>query len=418
MSSSTLEFDLSKKIPYLLDGEPFFTMISRRVSKRTNYNVPTLGVRLDPRGNYILEYNPKYLAQYADQLNILRALVFHEFYHIILFHLADRAPWHGLDDEEKIAMMIEKKERWNFATDLAINSHLKALHGGNWLVPGETMFQNFPKFMTSEWYYEYLPELPKQQCGNGNAQGGRGHGMGEDCHPWADPEEVKRMIESGEMPEASYVQNATKSMIREAALEAGKKNWGTVHAEMQEYILSIIGMGKVNWQAIIRNFVTGVVRGIPRSTVRKVNRRIPHVLPWGRSIRREAMIAVSVDQSGSVSDELLEEFFAEIKSLSKLATIVVVPFDSEVFEDCVFTWSKKTTNAAKSRIERVGCGGTSFQAPTQYVNERKKFDGHIVLTDMYAPKPEVSRCRRIWCVPAETAKNPYFETTEMVVGIE
>ena len=41
------------------------------------------------------------------------------------------------------------------------------------------------------------------------------------------------------------------------------------------------------------------------------------------------------------------------------------------------------------------CGGTDFDAPTDYVNKRS-FDGHIIVTDMFAPKPKRSNCQRMW----------------------
>jgi len=75
-------------------------------------------------------------------------------------------------------------------------------------------------------------------------------------------------------------------------------------------------------------------------------------------------------------------------------------------------WSK----GRSFKQERVLTGGTCFEAPTAYVNERD-FDGHIILTDMYAPKPKPSRCQRMWLTTPSCAKNPYFKTNERVVAI-
>ena len=55
----------------------------------------------------------------------------------------------------------------------------------------------------------------------------------------------------------------------------------------------------------------------------------------------------------------------------------------------------------KHTFERVLCGGTNFDAPTEYVNQRD-FDGHIVLTDMEAPKPKPSKCQRMWATTHNT----------------
>ena len=89
------------------------------------------------------------------------------------------------------------------------------------------------------------------------------------------------------------------------------------------------------------------------------------------------------------------------------------PKHSEVFEDKVYVWKR----GEKRRKERVLCGGTCFDAPTRYVNENS-FDGHIVLTDMMAPKPISSNCQRMWMTTKAHADRPYFQTNERVIAID
>ena len=127
---------------------------------------------------------------------------------------------------------------------------------------------------------------------------------------------------------------------------------------------------------------------------------------------RLANIAISIDQSGSVGDEMLAAFFTELNELASLATFTVVPFDTEVNEKMVYVWKK----GQRKTWERVMCGGTDFNAPTRYVNEND-FDGHIVLTDMCAPKPIASKCKRMWMTTKENFDSPYFRTNEIVVAI-
>jgi predicted metal-dependent peptidase len=130
-------------------------------------------------------------------------------------------------------------------------------------------------------------------------------------------------------------------------------------------------------------------------------------------VRRQARIAISIDQSGSVDDKMLSTFFSELSGLAKLAEFTVVPFDTRVDEDKVFVW-KKGKNV---KAERVLNGGTDFNAPTEYVNEHG-FDGHIVLTDLEAPKPVPSKCQRMWMTTPEHARRPYFTTNEKVIAVE
>ena len=126
-----------------------------------------------------------------------------------------------------------------------------------------------------------------------------------------------------------------------------------------------------------------------------------------------ANIAVSIDQSGSVSDEMLASFYGELNKLSEVATFTVVPFDTRVAEDKVFVWKK----GEKRKRERVMYGGTCFNAPTEYVN-KGTYDGHIVLTDMCAPKPKRSTCPRMWMTDQQNGRNPYFKTNERVVIVD
>jgi hypothetical protein len=90
-----------------------------------------------------------------------------------------------------------------------------------------------------------------------------------------------------------------------------------------------------------------------------------------------------------------------------------VPFDTEVDESKVYVWKK----GKRKVMERVLCGGTNFDAPTRYVNG-KGFDGHIILTDLEAPRPIPSKCQRMWLTTPECKDRAYFQTNERVIAID
>ena len=123
----------------------------------------------------------------------------------------------------------------------------------------------------------------------------------------------------------------------------------------------------------------------------------------GSKVKREAKIAVCIDQSGSVDDTMLVKFYAELNKLCDLVSFDIIPFDTKVGEKWVYTWKK----GQKRAWERVMWGGTCFDAPTEWVNS-KKYDAMIVLTDMMAPKPKRSNCKRLWMTTAEYAARPWF----------
>jgi predicted metal-dependent peptidase len=146
--------------------------------------------------------------------------------------------------------------------------------------------------------------------------------------------------------------------------------------------------------------------------MRKINRRFPYIHA-GRKVNRVANIAISIDQSGSVSDEELNAFFNELNKLATLATFTVIPFDYNVAEDKVYVWKK----GDKRKWSRVLHGGTNFNAPTKWVNDRG-FDGHIVLTDLQAEKPISSHCRRMWMASKYNVDHMPFKTNERVIAID
>ena len=171
--------------------------------------------------------------------------------------------------------------------------------------------------------------------------------------------------------------------------------------------------GTVDWKAVLRMFIGQAQRSTKQNTVKRINRRYPYIHP-GRKTNHTAHIAISIDQSGSVSDELLSLFYAELDNLAKLASFTIIPFDTRVGEDKVYMWKK----GERRNHERVMYGGTDFDAPTKYVNEHPEFDGHIVLTDMQAPVPKPSRVRRMWMTDMEGYENPYFKTNERVIPVK
>ena len=205
-----------------------------------------------------------------------------------------------------------------------------------------------------------------------------------------------------------------KQGMKEAAQEASKSpnGWGSIGGDLKKEIIKRLE-SKVDWRKVLRYFIKTSQRANKSSTVRRINRRYAYIHP-GKKIKRQAKIAIAIDQSGSVSDEMLQQFFGELNKLSKLAAFTVVPFDTRVDEKLVYEWKKGKSHSA----ERVMCGGTCFDAPTEYVNKRGDFDGVIILTDMEAPKPVACRAQRMWMTNEQGANRPYFQTRERVIAID
>ena len=399
-------FNLNMHTARLLMREPFFAALSRRIDKIASTAIPTAGVRVNPdTAQFELMYNPEFFESLSE--THMQGILKHEFYHLIFEHVTSRKPADGLKRIDNIAM------------DLAINSHIAnelpsesdpgpAINGEPMqaCIPGEAMFKDLPPYKTYEWYLEALKKMRDEQNEDGD-----GEGSGD---PFGDMDSLDSHEGFGESDGTTQeiASERLKDAVKKAAEEAEKaRNWGTVSSSMRQDILDRI-QTKIDWRKVLRYFVKTSQRADKRSTPRRLNKRYPRMHP-GKRVRRQAKIAISIDQSGSVDDQMLAAFFSELNKLAEIAEFTVVPFDTVVAEDKVYTWKK----GQSKKTERVLTGGTCFNAPTKYVNERD-FDGHIVLTDLMAPKPVASRCQRMWMTTANYAARPYFSTNERIIAID
>ena len=402
--------------------EPFFASLSRRVNKVASTILPTAGVRVNPdTAQFEMLYNPEFFNKLDDAAR--KDVLKHEFYHLVFEHVTSRKP-EGV-----------KPLTWNFATDLAINSHLHNLPEGC-LKPGHGPFEDFASGLSAEAYLSLLLKKQDEQDDSGTDEGegspgaggegesesegagGEGESEGEgggegsgmptdgqfDSHEgWGEADSTTEEI----------AKERLKEYIKKAAGEANQSScgWGSVPADCRRDIIERMTT-RVDWKKVLRYFVKTSTRANKRNTVKRLNKRYAYVHA-GNKVTRRANIAISIDQSGSVTDEMLVAFFSELNKLAKLASFTVIPFDTRVEPALVYEWKKDQNH----KTERVMRGGTCFNAPTEYVNKRG-FDGHIVLTDLMAPKPKASKCQRMWMTTKHYASHPYFKTNERILAID
>ncbi len=404
-----MSFDLKLHAYRLLMDEPFFAALSRKIEKRADRSIPTAGVRVCPEtAQFEMYYNPEFFESLPEEQ--VRGVLKHEFYHLIFEHVTSRKP-------EGVNFKV-----WNICADLAINSHLVGELPEMACMPGVGPFEDLPLGMSAEWYLANFPERPENEDSeSGDGEGGEGEpgdgqpgqggepGSFDDHSGWDD---------AGQSPEQQAANQMAKERLKQAMKDAAQeasqsaKGWGSMSGEVKKDILKRLE-SKVDWRKVLRYFIKTSQRASRRSSVKRINKRYAYIHP-GKKVQRQAKIAIAIDQSGSVDDEMLSAFFGELNGLAKFAEFTVVPFDTEVAEDKVYVWKKGQNKAA----ERVSCGGTCFDAPTEYVNKRGDFDGVIILTDMEAPKPKACKAQRMWMTDERGASRPYFKTNEKVIQID
>jgi predicted metal-dependent peptidase len=407
------KYDFEKTLSKFSIDEPFYGNISANINKFKTEELETAGVSVQ-NGKMILYYNEEFFNNLTWQER--QGLLIHEFLHIIFNHTTSRA---------KISN--GKLDRaWNFATDFAINSLIdeKRLPPGG-LIPGKwteipeeykhfysektlneiNQFRDFvislPKAESADWYYEQINKNRDvfESLLNGNIIG-----TADNHDGWSS--------EGTSSEEKEFIENNIRRIIQDSAEMCNRSNhWGSVSNEMQLKIFESI-KATVDWKDLLKNFIGNSCTIEYSSTLKRINKRYPYIHP-GRKRKRMARIAICIDQSGSVEDESLAMFFSELGNLSEHTEFIVIPFDSKVIEDKIFTWNK----GEKLIPDRVARGGTNFNVPTTWINENySKFDAAIFMTDGFCSKPSFCKVPRCWVICPSGSLN--FETDEITIKME
>jgi len=396
------KYDLDMRIYKLLQDEPFFAILSRQLNKVASNSVPTAGIRFNKQDAcYELIYNPRFLAGEVKDLPINgfeqeKWVLKHELYHASLGHCTGRTlP----DYDRKLA---------NCAMDLAINSlpNMRP-EAPDWvLMPGrgDFKFLEGADEMASEWYAN---EIKRKQENNPDKDMSGGEGQFDDHEDFKPDDGGNGEDSAGKQIADKRLADAVAKAAQECDYGDGKggqpKGWGSVTSQTKKAIkkFSKSQRSKLDPKKVLASFIKASVAADKKTSVTKRNRRLPGK-KFGRRTEHRADIAISIDQSGSVSDALLSKVFEWLGELAKFSSFTVIPFDHDVFEEKIYVWKKGDKRAR----ERVLHGGTCFDAPTKYVN-KGNFDGHIIITDMMAPPPVRSNCQRMWITDRYGAESTY-----------
>lgn len=254
----------------------------------------------------------------------------------------------------------------NIAADCAINGGIKNLPEGGIhprlfdLTDGNTM----------EWYLKELKDNEKMK----DLTNFDGHSI------WGESTDGKDIL---------------KEKIRQAVNEAAKraKQAGKLTYD-QELLVSKLNKSTVNWKEQLSKFAARSIECKADSSKKKRNRRYGIMYP-GEVKTEELSLGVAVDTSGSVSNESLRQFMAEINKMAKYAKIHVVEADSEIKNSYIY--NPKKTYSVKGR------GGTAYQPAFDFFNKEPGIDAVIYFGDMD-------------CFDTEAIKKPKYPVLWAIVG--
>lgn len=438
---------------FLLGSTGFFASLVRNMDKVCTRSIPTLGVafRRD-LDRFVLYWNPDFVKKIEVEGNAkldglgdtqMRNVLVHEVMHVALKHCTVRRR--------------EPHFLWNIATDLAINSMIvgqdkhsdgySALPDGG-LIPGKRLIKSdgnpyirgvdddmavdlaqaveqLPPNLLSETYFESLMEAFRDQIkemeekakafrdalkkaleeamkggGAGKQPGQKGSEPGEGSCPGPLDDHELWDDNGGSGGETSdddreYTEQRVRDLLRRATVcaEQSSDGWGSVPMRVRQMIKAYLG-GEVDWRKLLRQWVNGRIRAEASRSIRRIDRRYPLIHP-GQKRNHRPLLLVAKDQSGSVSDEAIALFFAELDALSRDTDFDMVDFDTECGE--VTRWNR----GSRPEPTRTRSGGTDFNAPmrlTQKPENAGRWDGILYFTDGECSKPDAASVPRVWII--------------------
>lgn len=309
---------------------------------------------------------------YFDRIPVELAaeIIKHEAQHITHFHIL-RAPEKIVKDEllQKVA---------NFAMDAAINQYNKVLPYGEAI--GEK-FIDFRKYegalpdMEWEYYYKYILEnveitkVTAAGCLSGS------HDLwGKDTGTGHEPDDFVRKMIFYDMVE-TY------------------RSVGTAPRGIEELIKTYLN-GKISWKKYLRDWARATVRSSATHTYRKEHKLIKEFFP-GKIRKPKPEIHVYVDSSGSVSDEMWAEFYAETcKIVTDFKAVVYLHQWDTVIHHSELCAGKGTY------VIRHAAGGTDVSCVLEHMRRNKVHAG-VIMTDGFFPRPNFTNTKLLWVLPRD-----------------
>ena len=186
--------------------------------------------------------------------------------------------------------------------------------------------------------------------------------------------------------------------------------WGSLPGDMVELIKKA-AEGKIDYRGALRTFRSSILSQKRRLTRMRPSRRFGFE-QMGSHYDFTTRLLIAIDTSGSVGSDILGRYFRIITTFFKygIQEIDVLMFDHEV-QGMPIKLDEAKKNKQEFKVK--GRGGTDFQAPVDYVKENPNYDGLIIITDGYAPTPEVPpflRTKLLWVIDNEQSYKLRYES--------
>jgi predicted metal-dependent peptidase len=419
--SKTLD-EISRAAFSLLLKEPFYAHLLAGIPREVSDRVETAGTAWD--GQQVrIRVNPTFFLgdiTASQRTGVLK----HEILHVAFRHV-----FRGSDRHPKV---------FSVAADLVVNQLVKPQP----LPGGYPKLSDFPDLdlepdLSVDEYYNILMALllEMRQAGFG---GGAGGSPGDDSADngsadWADDTSAPQSAaalgkllsgqegrgdDSGWHDGNDGISAAGRYAVGNLLLRARERmpphQWGTLPAALVSELQLILAerQPKVDWKRMVRIFCASSGRSRIRHTIKRISKR--YGTRPGIKVQRLQRLLVAVDTSGSIDQEMLEDFFTEVHAVWKVgATVVIVECDADVQRS--YDYRGKTPSGVS------GGGGTEFEPVFRWMQTQRPFDGVLYLTDGYGPAPTIRpNCKLLWVLSSDGSSHglPFGPTIRIPSGKE
>jgi predicted metal-dependent peptidase len=295
------------------------------------------------------------------------SVLVHEAHHLLRAH-GDRA--------EELGVGPEHQRRFNIAADFEINDDLRELElPGGGLQPESYGFQSGE---LAETYFALLQsrkDLPSVDCGSG------AHGVRRDWELQSGDLAIGRL--EGDLIRQQVAQEIRTAARSVGSVPGGLERWAKTFLEPQ-----------IDWRrqlaAHVRSGIDSVSGAVDYS-YRRPSRRLGS--PIGRKVVLPALVqplprvAVVVDTSGSMDEELLQSALAEIRGLLRSSGVGVNRLTVLACDTAVHSTQQVF---AVDQVRLLGGGGTNMGLGIATAERlRPKPEVIVVITDGFTPWPSV-----------------------------